>query len=135
MVLIPALIIILRQIHCPSTPVPPPPPGPPSWNVSDYESNSEYYKQLTDIEDFTQMANLRLDRLSSPRFHPSTGKTVIYLRKQYHMPDLKGSSTTLHWIDLETNTTVQLTRPIWGVNDQQVKDYSKQKNRITSILF
>jgi hypothetical protein len=46
------------------------------------------------------------------------------------MPDLNGSSTTLHWVDLETNKTIQLTRPIWGIHDQQV-------NQITlfSYLF
>ncbi|CAF4152565.1 unnamed protein product, partial [Rotaria magnacalcarata] len=115
-VLIPALIIILRKAKC-SGPVPP--PAPSAWNGSDYLSNSDYYKQLTTIHDFSQIHNLRLDRLSSPRFHPINGKTIIYLRKQYHMPDLNGSSTTLHWIDLETNKTVQLTRPIWGINDQQ----------------
>ncbi|CAF1128504.1 unnamed protein product [Rotaria sordida] len=115
-ILIPALILILRKANCPS---PSPPPEPPAWNGSDYLSNSEYYKQLTTTHDFSQTDNLRLDRLSSPRFHPIHGKTIIYLRKQYHMPDLNGSSTTLHWIDLETNKTVQLTRPIWGINDQQ----------------
>jgi hypothetical protein len=106
-----------------------------TWNGSDYESNSEYYKQLTDTHDFTVMDNLRLDRLLSPRFHPSTGKSVIYLRKQNHMPDLKGSSITLHWVDVETNKTVQLTRPIWGVNDQQVKDYSKGKIELHQCCF
>ncbi|CAF2378001.1 unnamed protein product [Rotaria sp. Silwood2] len=115
-VLIPALILILRKVNCPS---PPTPPGPPAWNGSDYLSNSEYYEQLTTTHDFNQADNLRLDRLSSPRYHPIHGKTIIYLRKQYHMPDLNGSSTTLHWIDLETNKNVQLTRPIWGINDQQ----------------
>ncbi len=43
------------------------------------------------------------------------------------MPDLNGSTTTLHWLDLQTNQTIQLTKPIWGINDQQVmielKDY------------
>ncbi|CAF1633908.1 unnamed protein product [Rotaria magnacalcarata] len=91
---------------------------PLAWNGTDYQSNSEYYKQLTGIHEFSQLDNLRLDRLSSPRFHPNNGKNVIYLRTQYHMPDLKGSSTTLHWIDLETNKTVQLTRPIWNIHDQ-----------------
>jgi hypothetical protein len=94
---------------------------PPAWKHSDYLSNSDYYKQLTDIHDFTYMDNLRLDRLLSPRFHPTNGKSVIYLRQQYHMPDLKGISTTLHWVNLETNKTVQLTRPIWGIHDQQVR--------------
>ncbi len=117
-VLIPTIILLLREEKCSS---PSPPPEPPAWNVSDYLSNSDYYKELNDTHDFTQMDNLRLDRLSSPRFHPTNGKNVIYLRKQYHMPDLKGSSTTLHWIDLETNKTVQLTRPVWGINDQQVR--------------
>jgi hypothetical protein len=70
-----------------------------AWHGSDYQSNSEYYKQLTDTQDFTQMANLRLDRLSSPRFHPSNGKSVIYLRRQYHTSDLKGSSMTIRLID------------------------------------
>ncbi|CAF2896819.1 unnamed protein product [Rotaria sp. Silwood2] len=35
------------------------------------------------------------------------------------MPDLNGSTTTLHWVDLETNKTIQLTRPIWGIIDHQ----------------
>jgi hypothetical protein len=102
-----------------------PSPAPSSkflaWSGSDYLSNSDYYKRLTDIHDFTQMDYLRLDILSSPRFHPTNGKSVIYLRKQYHMPDLYGSSSTLHWVDLETNKTVQLTQPVWGINDQQVR--------------
>lgn len=36
------------------------------------------------------------------------------------MPDLNGSTTTLHLIDLQSNTTIQLTKPIWGIHDQQV---------------
>ncbi len=115
-ILIPALILILRHEECPSDQ----PPGPAPRNSSDYETNSEYYKKLTEINDFTQMDNLRLDRLSSPRLHPTNGKSIMYLRKQYHMPDLNGSSTTLHWVDIETNKTIQLTEPTWGVNDQQV---------------
>jgi hypothetical protein len=78
-------IIILHKANCPN---PPSPPEPPAWNGSDYQSNSDYYRQLTDTHDFTQEDNLRLDRLSSSRFHPSNGNSVIYLRKQYHMPDL-----------------------------------------------
>ncbi|CAF5104586.1 unnamed protein product, partial [Rotaria sp. Silwood1] len=35
------------------------------------------------------------------------------------MPDLNGSTTTLHWIDLTTNKTIQLTRPFWGIDDHQ----------------
>ncbi|CAF1335447.1 unnamed protein product [Rotaria sordida] len=88
-------------------------------NVDDYQSNSDYYQSLTDTHDFSQTDNLRLDRLSSPRFHPINGKSVIYLRQQYHMPDLRGSTTTLHWLDLETNKNVQLTQPIWGKYDSQ----------------
>ncbi|CAF3712466.1 unnamed protein product [Rotaria socialis] len=91
---------------------------PLARNGTNYQSNSEYYKQLTGIHEFSQLDNLRLDRLSSPRFHPHNGKSAVYLRQQYHMPDLKGSSTTLHWIDLETNKTVQLTRPIWNIHDE-----------------
>ncbi|CAF4462967.1 unnamed protein product [Rotaria socialis] len=91
--------------------------NPSAWNASDYQSNSEYYKQLTDIHEFSQLDNLRLDRLSSPRFHPSNGKTIIYLRGQYCMHDLKRYTRTLHWVDLETNKTVQLTRPIWNIYD------------------
>ncbi|CAF1434801.1 unnamed protein product, partial [Rotaria sordida] len=90
-----------------------------TWNASDYQSNSDYYGSLANPRDFDQSDNLRLDRLSSPRFHPINGKSIIYLRRQYHMPDLRGSTTTLHWLDLETNQTVPLTRPIWGVHDQQ----------------
>ena len=105
-------------------------PEPPTWNSSDYLSNSEYYKQLTTNHDFNQQDNLRLDRLSSPRFHPIHGKTVIYLRQQFHMPDLNGSSTTLHWTDLETHKTIQLTRPIWGISDQQVKLFKTTKRRL-----
>ncbi|CAF4884914.1 unnamed protein product [Rotaria sp. Silwood1] len=88
-------------------------------NADDYQSNSDYYQSLTNVHDFSQADNLRLDRLSSPRFHPINGKSVIYLRRQYHMPDLRGSTTTLHWLDLETNKNVQLTRPIWGKHDSQ----------------
>ncbi|CAF4094351.1 unnamed protein product, partial [Rotaria sp. Silwood1] len=68
-------------------------------NADDYQSNSDYYQSLTNVHDFSQADNLRLDRLSSPRFHPINGKSVIYLRRQYHMPDLRGSTTTLHWLD------------------------------------
>ncbi len=93
------------------------------WNASDYQSNSDYYNQLTTTFDFNQTHNLRLDRLSSPRFHPINGQTLIYLRKQFHMPDLNGSTTTLHWIDLQTNQTIQLTKPIWGIHDQQVNHF------------
>lgn len=75
---------------------------------------------LPDKRDFTQLDNLRLDRLSSPRFHPTNGKSVIYLRTQYHMMNLALTTTTLHWVDIETNETIQLTRPIWGIFDQQV---------------
>ncbi|CAF1310940.1 unnamed protein product [Rotaria sp. Silwood1] len=89
-------------------------------NADDYQSNSDYYQSLTNVHDFSQTDNLRLDRLSSPRFHPINGKSVIYLRRQYHMPDLRGSTTTLHWLDLETNKNVQLTRPIWGKHDSQL---------------
>ncbi|CAF4024082.1 unnamed protein product [Rotaria sordida] len=78
-----------------------------TWNVADYQSNSDYYNQLTTIHDFSQADNLRLDRFWSPQFHPDNGKSIIYLRKQYRMPDLHGSTTTLHWIDLETNKTIQ----------------------------
>ncbi|CAF4228929.1 unnamed protein product [Rotaria sp. Silwood2] len=88
-------------------------------NTDDYQSNSEYYQSLTNVHDFSQADNLRLDRLSSPRFHPTNGKSIIYLRRQYHMPDLRGSTTTLHWLDLETNKNVQLTQPIWGKHDTQ----------------
>ena len=99
-----------------------------AWNGSDYQSNSEYYQQLTNIHGFSQLDNLRLDHLSSPRFHPYDRKSVIYLRTQYHMPDLKGSSTTLHWIDLGTNKTVQLTRSIWNIHDQSVRLVQRKKN-------
>ncbi|CAF1413846.1 unnamed protein product [Rotaria sp. Silwood1] len=88
-------------------------------NADDYQSNSDYYQSLTDVHDFSQTDNLRLDRLSSPRFHPINGKSIIYLRRQYHMPDLRGSTTTLHWLDLETNKNIQLTQPIWGKHDSQ----------------
>ncbi|CAF4597992.1 unnamed protein product [Rotaria sp. Silwood1] len=88
-------------------------------NADNYQSNSDYYQSLTNVHDFSQTDNLRLDRLSSPRFHPINGKSVIYLRRQYHTPDFCGSTTTLHWLDLETNKNVQLTRPIWGKHDSQ----------------
>jgi hypothetical protein len=115
---IPSIILLLRGSHI--RPNPPSPPEPSAWNASDYQSNNDYYNHFTTIQDFNQTHNLRLDRLSSPRLHPVHGKSVIYLRKQYHMPSLNGSSTTLHWVDLETNKNIQLTRPIWNTNDQQV---------------
>jgi hypothetical protein len=102
----------------------------PVWNDSDYQSNSEYYQQLADIHEFNQLDNLRLDDLSSPQFHPYHGKSVIYLRTQNHMPDLKGSSTTLNWIDLETNKTVQLTRPIWDIHDKSVRLVQRNKKNV-----
>ncbi|CAM4830234.1 unnamed protein product [Rotaria magnacalcarata] len=120
-VLIPCIVVIARRSNnCPvqtTTTVTTPPTT--IWNASDYQSNSEYYQSLISPRNFDQSDNLRLDRLSSPQFHPTNGKSIIYLRRQYHMPDLRGSTTTLHWLDLETNTTVQLTRPIWGIHDQQ----------------
>ncbi|CAF1195257.1 unnamed protein product [Rotaria sordida] len=91
----------------------------PTWNASDYQSNSDYYNSSVNPRNFDQSDNLRLDRLSSPQFRPINGKSIIYLRRQYHMPDLRGSTTTLHWLDIETNKTIQLTRPIWGKHDQQ----------------
>ncbi len=112
---VPSIILLKRGSHNG-----PNPPTPEPWNESDYQSNSDYYNQLTTTQDFNQTHNLRLDRLSSPRLHPVHGKSVIYLRKQYHMPDLNRSTTTLHWVDLETNKNIQLTQPIWGINDQQV---------------
>ncbi len=125
---IPSIIVLTRRSH--NGPNPPSPPGPSPWNASDYQSNSDYYNQLTTTFDFNQTHNLRLDRLSSPRFHPINGQSVIYLRKQYHMPDLNGSTTTLHWIDLQTNKTIQLTQPIWGIHDQQVNQQIKSFNFI-----
>ncbi|CAF4816807.1 unnamed protein product [Rotaria sp. Silwood1] len=119
-VLIPCLIVWSHKKDNCSTPSPT--PGPSPWNASDYQSNSDYYKNLNDSHIFTQEDNLRLDRLSSPRYCPGDGSKVIYLRKQYHMPDLNGSSTTLHFVDIKiplAPKTVQLTRPIWGINDQQ----------------
>ncbi|CAF4887443.1 unnamed protein product [Rotaria sp. Silwood1] len=96
-------------------------PTTPAWNESDYQSNSEYYESLS-TRNFNQSDNLRLDRFSSPQFHPIDGRSIIYLRRQSHMPDLRGSTTTLHWLDITTNTPpVRLTRPIWGIHDQQVR--------------
>jgi hypothetical protein len=117
-ILIPAVILVTRHNKSCS---PTPSPSPAAWNESDYESSNDYYNKLPAVRDFIQADNLRLDHLSSPQFHPEHGKTVIYLRQQYHMPDSSRSTTTLHWTDLETNQTVQLTRPIWGINDQQVR--------------
>ena len=118
-VLIPFCIVILRaENECSGTSV-------PIWNANDYQSNSDYYKNFgEDSLTFNQAHNLRLDRLSWPRFDPSDGSSVIYLRRQYYMPDCNGSSTTLHWISLDSknmNKPIQLTRPIWGIHDQQVR--------------
>ncbi len=127
-VLIPCVIVISRKSKgCSKISTS---SGSSSWNASDYQSNSDYYNQLTTTFDFNQTHNLRLDRLSSPRFHPINGQSVIYLRRQYHMPDLNGSTTTLHWIDLQTNKTIQLTQPIWGIHDQQVNQQIKSFNFI-----
>ena len=103
---------------------PSPPSGHPEWNASDYLSNYDYYRNFDSAHEFTQADNLRMDRLSWPRFRPGDVSKVIYLRKQYHMPDLKGSSTTLHWADMSLPISprpIQLTRTIWGINDQQVR--------------
>lgn len=121
-VFIPCLFITLHHRKECSTPPHPNPPKPSQWNASDYQSNSDYYQNLTSIHDFSQLDNLRLDQLSWPRFCFGDGYKIIYLRKQYHMPDLNGSTTTLHYFDLINSlTTVQLTRPIWGIHDQQVR--------------
>jgi len=113
-VFVPAIILYIKKDDCSSST-----PSPVPRNDSDYMSNSDYYSKLSESHDFTQADNLRLDHLSSPQLHPVDGNTVIYLRKQYHMPDSNGSSTTLHWTDLKTNQTIQLTEPMWGINDQQ----------------
>ncbi|CAF2230295.1 unnamed protein product [Rotaria magnacalcarata] len=87
-------------------------PRPSQWNASDYQSCSGYYKNLNDSHIFTQEDNLHLDRLSSPKYFLDNGSKVIYLRKQYHMPDLNGSSTTLYFVDINiplSPKTVQLT--------------------------
>ena len=112
---------MLLEKNCPSTDSP---AEPPKWNASDYQTNNEYYGNLSNSRIFTQEDNLLLDRISWPKFCPTDGSKLMYLRKQYHMPDFNGSSTTLHWLDLTdpTSPTVrQLTRPIWGINDRQVK--------------
>ncbi|CAF1150743.1 unnamed protein product [Adineta steineri] len=111
---IPSIVVYIRSSHTGFNPS-----IPSGWNIDDYQSNSDYYNEFTEVYDFNQTHNLRLDRLSSPQFHPQHGKSVIYLRKQYHMPDLNESTTTLHWTCLQTNQTKQLTQPIWGVHDQQ----------------
>ena len=131
---IPSILLLLRASDIRPTP-PAPAPEPSAWNASDYQSNSDYYKQLTTVHDFNQTHNLRLDRLSVPRFHPGDGKSVIYLRKQFHMPDSNGTSTTLQWVHLETNKIVQLTRPIWGKYDQQVSHLGFHRNKNISIIF
>ena len=105
-------------------------------NVDNYLPNDDYYQKLSGKHQFTQMDNLRRDRLSSPRFHPTTGKSIMYLRTQYHMPDFKGSTTTLHWVDIQTNKTIQLTKPIWGIHDGQViYTFNANEKRQTSSLF
>ncbi len=35
-------------------------------------------------------------------------------------------------IDVETNKTVQLTQPVWGINDQQARLVERQKILISS---
>ncbi|CAF4369244.1 unnamed protein product, partial [Adineta steineri] len=111
----------------------PPDPSPEAWNASDYESNTDYYRKLESVHNLTPLDNLRMDRLSSPRFCPSDSSKIIYLRRQYHMPDINGSSTTLHWVDMSDLLSpkwIQLTRPIWGIHDQQFYWIDK-----TTILF
>ncbi|CAF4458969.1 unnamed protein product [Rotaria sp. Silwood2] len=61
---------------------------------------------------FSQEDNLRLDRLSSPRFSPDGSSNAMYLRRQYHMPNCNGSSTTLHWVDLNRSSK--------GLQDKQL---------------
>ncbi|CAF1649816.1 unnamed protein product, partial [Didymodactylos carnosus] len=112
--LIPLLILFLKKAKCET----PGPDQPPAWNASDYQSNADYYKTVQ-LHDFTQDDNLRIDRISSPVYSRS-GKTIIFLRQQFHMPDSNSSSTTIHWLDLESLKTAQLTRPVWGTNDQQI---------------
>ncbi|CAF1376460.1 unnamed protein product [Adineta steineri] len=129
-VFIPSLTILLtKKSKCPT----PPDPSPEAWNASDYESNTDYYRKLESVHNLTPLDNLRMDRLSSPRFCPGDSSKIIYLRRQYHMPDINGSSTTLHWVDMNNPLLpkwIQLTRPIWGIHDQQFYWIDK-----TTILF
>ncbi|CAF1282006.1 unnamed protein product, partial [Adineta steineri] len=129
-VFIPSLTILLtKKSKCPSLPD----PSPEAWNASDYESNTDYYRKLESVHNLTPLDNLRMDRLSSPRFCPGDSSKIIYLRRQYHMPDINGSSTTLHWVDMSdplSPKTIHLTRPIWGIHDQQFYWIDK-----TTILF
>ena len=118
--LIPCLIVgLTKKKSCPD-----PQPQPAEWNASDYQSNYDYYRQFEQTHDLTPTDNILMDRLSWPRFCPGDSSKIVYLRRQFHMPDFNGSSTTLHWVDMSDPVkpkTVQLTRPKWGTHDQQVK--------------
>ena len=91
------------------------------WDQADYQSNKDFYRRRRTEKRFDPEDHLRLDRLSSPRFHPVDGKTLVYLHDKHHLTNVKLSTTTLYWLDLETNRTKELTRPIWGKHDKQVK--------------
>ena len=93
----------------------------PEWNDTDYQSNQDFYSRRRVEKRFEPEDHLRLDRISSARFHPVNGQSIIYLRDQHHLTNVKLSTTSLHWLDLETNRTKELTRPIWGKHDRQVK--------------
>ncbi|CAF4281082.1 unnamed protein product, partial [Adineta steineri] len=74
-VFIPSLTILLtKKSKCPT----PPDPSPEAWNASDYESNTEYYRKLESVHNLTPLDNLRMDRLSSPRFCPGDSSKIIY---------------------------------------------------------
>ncbi|CAF2578999.1 unnamed protein product [Rotaria sp. Silwood2] len=103
-------------------------------NTSDYQFNSDCYQSLTGGHYFDQADNLRLDRPSSPQFQPVSGKSLIYLRRQYCMPDLRGSTTTLHWLDIEINKTIQFTQPIWAIHDQQLRTEVFPSSGFTQIF-
>ena len=117
-VLVPTVVITLKIVKSNRDQAT---PSTSTRDSNDYQPNSDYYRSLSSAKNFEQSDNLRLDRVSSPTFHPIHGENVIYLRRQTQMSDLRVSTTTLHWLDLETNKTVQLTRPIWGVHDGQVR--------------
>ena len=106
------------------------------WDQADYQSNKDFYRRRRTEKRFDPEDHLRLDRLSSPRFHPVNGKTLVYLHDKHHLTNVKLSTTTLYWLDLESNRTKELTRPTWGKHDKQVKQIDlAQMPKTTAFRF
>jgi len=99
------------------------------WRASDYEENFQYYASDSipahpiGVED-----NMRLSRLGAAVLAPN-GRVAVFTRTQQDQTGLNRSATSLWYINLPATdgySALPLTRPIWGVADQQPNFGQKQ---------